>query len=199
MKSKIALAILAFLGISTFSFAQKGPFLQLGLKAGTNINKVDGKSFSEEFKFGYSLGGFAQVRVGDKWHVQPEVLWNQYNTRTASQFDEIYSGGANNLKNVKLNYISIPILLDYSPTRFFTLQAGPQFGILRNKQETLVQNGKEAFKTGDFSMLGGVQLNIANFKVSGRYVVGLRNINDLGNQDKWKNQGWQLTLGMRII
>jgi hypothetical protein len=199
MKSKIALAVLAFLTISTFSFAQKGPFLQAGVKAGTNINKVEGKSFNEEFKFGYSLGAFAQVRLGDKWHVQPEVLWNQYNTKTATEFDQIYSGGNNSLKDVKLNYLSIPILLDYSPTKFFTLQAGPQFGILRNKEKSLVQNGKEAFKSGDFSMLGGVQLNIANFKVSGRYVVGLTNINDLGVQDKWKNQGWQLTLGMRII
>ena len=199
MKSKIALALLAFITISTLGFAQKGPFLQVGVKAGANMNKVDGRSFSEEFKFGYSAGAFAQVRLADKWHIQPEVLWNQYNTKTANDFDEIYSGGSNNLRDIKLNYLSIPILLDYSPTRFFTLQAGPQFGILRNKQQTLVQNGREAFKTGDFSMLGGVQLNIANFKVSGRYVVGLRNINDLGMQDKWKNQGWQLSVGMRII
>jgi hypothetical protein len=139
------------------------------------------------------------VRVSDKWHIQPEVLWNQYNTKTADNFDDIYSGGMNNLKNVKLNYLSIPILLDYSPTRFFTLQAGPQFGILTNGDQTLIQNGKEAFKTGDFSMLGGVQLNIANFKLSGRYNVGLRNINDIDNRDKWKNQGWQISVGMRII
>ena len=199
MKSKFALAFIAMLAISTIGFAQKGPFLQLGVKAGANLNKVEGKSFSEEFKFGYSLGGFAQVRLGDKWHLQPEVLWNQYNTKTANDFDEIYSGGSNNLRDVKLNYLSIPVLLDYSPSRILTLQAGPQFGILRNKETTLVQNGKEAFKSGDFSMLGGVQLNIANFKISGRYVVGLRNINDLDNQNKWKNQGWQLGIGMRII
>jgi hypothetical protein len=199
MKSRILLALIAFLSFSTLSFAQKGPFLQLGVKAGANLNKVEGKSFKEEFNFGYSLGGFMQVRVGNKWHIQPEVLFNQYNTKAADNFEDIYSGGLNNLKDVKLNYLSIPILLDYSPTRFFTLQAGPQFGILTSSDQTLMQNGRDAFKTGDFSMLGGVQLNIANFKLSGRYNVGLRNINDLDNKDKWKNQGWQISIGMRII
>jgi len=198
MKSKFFLPLLAFLAISTISFAQKGPFLQAGIKAGTNIIKVDGKSFKEEFKFGYNLGAFAQVRLGDKWHIQPEVLFNQINTRTANNFSQIYEGGSN-LKDVKLNYLSIPVILDYSPTRFFTFQAGPQFGILKQSGKDIFENGRNAFKSGDFSMLGGVQLNIANFKVSGRYVVGLSNINDIDNQDKWKNQGFQLSVGMRIL
>jgi len=199
MKSRVILALVAFLSISSFSFAQKGPFLQVGVKAGANLNKVDGKSFKDEFKYGYSLGGFAAVRLGNKVQLQPEVLWNQYNTKIASNFDEIYSGGGNSLKDVKLNYLSIPVLLNYSPTRFFTLQAGPQFGILTNKDETLFQNGKDAFKGGDFSLLGGAQLNIANFKISGRYVVGLQNVNDIDNKDRWTNQGWQISVGLRLL
>ena len=38
-------------------------------------------------------------------------------------------------------------------------------------------------------MVGGVQLKLANFRVSGRYNVGLNNISDIDNSDKWKNQG----------
>src|SRR3954469_18977431 len=101
MKSKFILSILAFLSISTFTFAQKGPFFQFGVKGGANITKIDGMSFDEEFKFGYSLGAFTQVRLGNKWHIQPEFLFNQYNTKTADNFSDIYQGGGN-LKNVKL-------------------------------------------------------------------------------------------------
>jgi len=201
MKPKILPFLIALLSTTAVAVAQKTPFLTLGIKAGTNITKIDGKSFKDEFKFGYSLGGFATVKVGDKWQIQPEVLFNQFNTKTASNFDEInpVGGGNNNLKNVSLNYLSIPLLLNYTPTKFFTLQAGPQYASLMDKSETLLENGKKAFKKGDFSMLGGIQLNFAHFRVSGRYFVGLNNINDIDNKDKWTNQGFQLSLGLRII
>jgi len=98
-----------------------------------------------------------------------------------------------------LNYLSIPILLDYKLAPFLSLQAGPQFGILINQNKNLVENGKNAFKGGDFSLLGGAQLNISKIRVTGRYFVGLSNVNDLGNQNKWKNQGWQLSVGFAIL
>lgn len=201
MKLKMLTALVALFATVTTAYSQQRlPFIELGFKGGTNITKVEGQSFKDEFKYGYSLGVFAAIKVGEKWQLQPEVLLNQYATKTADNFDQLnpFAHG-NNLKDVHLNYVSIPLLLNYSPTRFFTLQAGPQYGILIDKNVNLIQNGRNAFKNGDFGMLGGVQLNIANFKLSGRYVVGLNNINDLDNKEKWKNQGFQLTLGLRII
>jgi hypothetical protein len=183
---------------SAMTYAQKGPFLQIGVKAGANITKVDGKSFNEEFKFGYTGGAFMQIKMGDHWHLQPEVQFNQFTTKTAYNFDEIYTGGSN-LKEVKLNYLTIPLLLDYSSVKLFTLQGGVQYGILMQKDRDLLENGKAAFKNGEFSVLGGVQINIATVKINGRYFLGLNNINDIDNRDKWKNQGFQVTVGVRII
>lgn len=197
MKLKTLTFLIFLFGSMTAAFAQKTPFLQAGIKAGANITKIDGKSFKDEFKYGYSLGGFAAIKVGEKWQIQPEVLFNQYNTKTASDFDTLYK--SNNLKNLTLNYFSIPIMLNYSPTKFFTFQAGPQFGILLNKDDNLVENGKRAFNNGDFSMLGGVQLNIANFKIGGRYFVGLNDIGDIDKKEKWTNQGFQVSVGLRIL
>jgi hypothetical protein len=68
-----------------------------------------------------------------------------------------------------------------------------------NKDQNLLQNGKSAFKTGDLSMLGGLQLNLGGFKIGGRYTAGLTNINDIDNQDKWKNQGFQIYAGFRLL
>ncbi len=48
-------------------------------------------------------------------------------------------------------------------------------------------------------MLGGVQLNLGALKLGGRYVVGLANINDIDDREKWKNQGFQVYLGTRIL
>jgi hypothetical protein len=180
---------------SSIGFAQG---LHIGVKGGANIFKVDGKQFEDEYKFGYNLGAFAEIGLSPKWVIQPEVMWNQTNFRTGSEFDDLYTGGVNNFKG-KLNYLSIPLLLSFKPSKILTLQAGPQFGILLNKEEDLLDTGEQAFKSGDFSMLGGVQLNIGGAKIGGRYVVGLANINDLPQKEKWKNQGFQLYVGFRII
>ena len=61
-----------------------------------------------------------------------------------------------------------------------------------------LQNGADAFTQGDFSMLGGVQLKLSAIRISGRYFVGLSDINDIDNQDKWKNQGFQVSLGLAL-
>ena len=196
MKLKSLALLTIASALSTASFVQGG--FHLGVKAGANIFKVDGTAIKDEFKFGYNLGAFAELNFSDKWGIQPEVMWNQTNFRTANNFNAIYPGGKNDLEG-KLNYLSIPVLLSFSPAKIISFQAGPQFGILLNKDESLFENGREAFKSGDFSMLGGVQLNLGALKVGGRYVVGLANINDIDDREKWKNQGFQVYLGTRIL
>jgi Outer membrane protein beta-barrel domain len=193
MKTKL---LALTLSIMIFSAAHSQTF-HLGIKGGANITKLSGKSFNDEFSWGYHLGGFAEIGLGKKFSVQPEVLFNQYQHDTTSKFSDIYQ--FNHVSNIKLNYLSIPILLNYKASDFFTLQAGPQFGILMDQNVKLVQNGKDAFKKGDFSLLGGVQLKFSSVRIYGRYVVGLNNINDIDNKDKWKNQGFQLGVGLAIL
>lgn len=195
MKKK-TLALLAFaLALTSVSFAQG---FHLGFKGGANIFKVDGKSFSEEYKFGYNLGAFAEININEKWAIQPELLWSQTNYRTGNEFSDLYPGGKSDVEG-KLNYISIPLLLSFKPVKLLSLQVGPQFGIMTSQDKDILGETKEAFKSGDFSMLGGAQLNLGSLRVGGRYVVGLTNINDIDNKEKWKNQGFQLYLGLTIL
>jgi len=61
-----------------------------------------------------------------------------------------------------------------------------------SKDKTLLQDGQNAFKNGNVSILGGVQLNILSFRIYGRYGVGLTNLNNIdNNSDKWKSRGFQ--------
>jgi hypothetical protein len=192
MKIKLLLTlVISFTGISVFSQSFK-----IGVKGGANINKITGQTFKEEFSYGYHVGGFATIGLGKKFALQPEVLFNQVNVDTSNKFSDIYK--LNKLNGVQLKYISIPLLLNFNAGKLITLQAGPQFGILINKSNTLVQNGQDAFKGGDLSMLGGVQLNISHFRLYGRYAIGLKNINDIDNKDKWKNQSIQLGVGITL-
>lgn len=192
MKTKLLiLAIFSILGNAAFS--QK---FNIGFKGGANINKLTGKSFSDQFSYGYHLGGFFSVGLGDKFAIQPEVLFNQVNVDTSSNYSTVYK--FNKVDKVKLKYLSIPILLNFKPIKFLTLQAGPQFGVLMNKSNTLVENGRNAFKGGDVSMLGGVQVNIMKLKIYGRYAVGLNNLNDIDDKEKWKSQTIQLGVGFTL-
>src|SRR5436190_6375339 len=110
MKTKL----LSLFAVLLFSQAMMAQF-HLGAKAGANITKLEGKSFKDEFRYGYHIGGFAEVRMGNKFVLQPEVLFNQYSTTLDSNFKHVYQDVFNPSyqSGVKLNYLSIPILLNY--------------------------------------------------------------------------------------
>lgn len=194
MKTKL-FSLFVVLLITQATMAQ----FHIGVKAGANVTKVDGKSFEDEFRFGYHIGGFMEIRAGNKFVIQPEVLWNQYATKVDSNYKNIYNDVFNGNANVKLNYLSIPIVVNYKLIgSFLSLQAGPQFGILIDQNKTLLQNGGNAFKRGDLSMLAGVQFKVLAFRLNARYAIGLNNISDLPDDDKWKSQGFQVSVGLAL-
>lgn len=195
MKTKLSV-LLALVFFTQAAMAQ----LHLGIKGGVNITKVQGVAFRDEFRYGYHLGGFAEIGLGGRLGIQPEVLFNQYQTRADSSFSNVYQNSLHisNYQDVKLNYLSIPLLLNYKLGSLLSLQLGPQYGILIDQSKNLLQNGKAAFKNGDFSMVGGAQIHISKIRLQGRYFVGLNNISDINNQSKWNNQGFQLSLGLAL-
>ena len=192
---KILLSLIAVVLISsTATFAQGFKF---GIKAGTDIKKLTGKSFDDQFSYGYHVGVFTEIGITQKFGIQPEVYFSQVNIDTSSKFSDVYD--VNNFKKVstaQLKYINIPILLSFSPNRFVSLQAGPQYSILLNNSNTILQNGADAFKKGDFSMLLGLQLKFSKVRLYGRYGIGLSNLNDIPDKEQWKSQTVQLGLGI---
>jgi hypothetical protein len=191
MKTKI-IPVIILLFISSSLFSQG---LTFGIKAGANMGKIDGQSFKNEYNLGYHVGAFATIG-GKKWAIQPEVLLNQVNTDTATSFSDIT--GLHNVGKIKLHYLSIPIMINYNISNILSLQFGPQFGILMNENKNLVQNGKDAFKSGDFSLAGGLQLNLLKFRVYGRFIGGVTDLNNLGNNDTWKASMIQIGVGLAL-
>ncbi|WP_431215744.1 outer membrane beta-barrel protein [Puia sp. P3] len=88
--------------------------VHLGIKAGANLFKMNGESFSDEYQFAYNVGAFAQVNFTPNIGIQPELLFNQTNYRTGTQFSSIYPNGVNDVKG-KLNYLTVPVLLNIRP------------------------------------------------------------------------------------
>lgn len=194
---RLVLAIAAVFAFTAASYSQGG--FRLGVKLGTNLNKIEGQSFNDGFDLSYHVGGFAEIDFNKKWGIQPEVLWSQTTSRR-SNFNTLYSSVANpsGSEKFKLDYLSIPLLLRYNVGSILSLNAGPQFSVLLNEDKTLLQSGQSAFKNGDLAMVLGGQLNFKFLRVYGRYNIGLQNINDIDSKDKWTSQQIQLGLGLRF-
>lgn len=190
--------LLSLLAVIAFAVASQAQGFHLGAKAGANLGKIDGQSFKDGFKLGYQLGGFAEIDFSKTLGIQPEVLFSQTNTKTASNASDVVSGAVNN-DNKSLNYLSIPILLRINAGNLLTFHVGPQYSILLNKHETILENGQDAFKSGDFAAVLGAQLNLSSFRIYGRYNIGLSNIKDISSDSKWKNQQIQLGVGIKIL
>ncbi|MBZ4190091.1 porin family protein [Niabella beijingensis] len=181
-----------------FAFSANAQF-HVGAKAGVNATKINGKSFKEEFQYNYLVGFFAEIGVSKKFSVNPELLYSQTSSTRDTSFKNVLPGFRKDQTKAKLNYLSIPILANYHLAGPLHIEAGPQFSILTSSDKNLLENGKEAFKKGDFSMIGGVQLKFSKLRVSGRYVIGLSNVSDLPQQERWKNQALQLAVGYALL
>jgi Outer membrane protein beta-barrel domain len=186
--------ILPLILITCFSVTGFSQGFHLGAKVGANATKINGQSFKDGFNLGYQLGGFAEIDFSKSIGIQPEVLFSQSQTTTTT-----YNGNLTPNKDAKLNYLSIPLLLRINTGKLLTLHVGPQYSIVMNNDKSFVQNGSDAFKSGDFSMVAGLQLNLGTLRVYGRYNIGLTNLNDIDNKEQWKSQQIQVGIGFKIL
>lgn len=206
MKSILALSVVFFISLSAFSQRnkkndfEKENFFRVGFNAGININKIQGKSFKDEFSYDYSLRGFIQFNFSRKWGVQPEVSFMQASSEQSNDFSDIYYDIAlrgDQLK-AKLNYLKVGSMLNLNvgPTQRIKLQAGPQWGMLLNEKVDSLKTSQNVFKNGDFSLAAGIMFQLPFVHFGGRFEQGLTNINDIDNRDKWKNQSFQIFAGV---
>lgn len=192
MKIKV-LFIIVILFMSTSALFAQG--FNFGIKGGANLGKISGHTFKDEFTLGYHVGAFVTIG-GKKLAIQPEVLFSQVNADTAAKFSDIYA--FNHINNIQLKALTIPIMVNYNINNFITLQAGPQFGIILDQSKNLTQNGKDAFKSGNFSVAAGLQLNLLKFRVYGRFVGGVTDLKNIEADDTWKVQAIQLGVGIAL-
>ena len=178
---------------------EKENFFRVGFNAGININRIQGKSFKDEFSYNYSLRGFIQLNFSRKLGVQPEVTFIQASSEQSNDFSDIYddiSLGGSQLK-AKLNYLKVGSMLNLNvgPTQRIKFQFGPQWGMLLNEKVDSLKTTQNIFKNGDFSLAGGIMFQLPLVHFGGRFEQGLSNINDIDNRDKWRSQSFQLFAG----
>ncbi len=192
---KIILSLIV-VGVTAVASAQG---FHLGIKAGANMTKISGMEFKSGYELGYHAGLFSEIYLGKKFAIQPELLWNQVNTKKAMGIQGIISRWKDSLTQIQLKYLTIPLMIKYQLTNNLALNLGAQYGILIDQQNSTFGNANEAFKSGDFSVVGGFSVDFSRLRVYGRYNIGLDNLSDVQNTDEWKSQQIQVGIGYSIL
>lgn len=187
--------ILSLFAVTVFALVGNAQGFHVGAKAGANLGKIDGVRFKDGYKLGFHVGGFAEIDFSKNIGIQPELLFNQTNTKVTDETSDIFKPG----DDIHLNYLSIPILLRINAGKLLTLNAGPQYSILLNNHRTTLENAGDAFKSGDFALALGAQINLNALRIYGRYNIGLSDVGDVTSQSKWKSQQLQLGIGLAIL
>jgi hypothetical protein len=186
--------LLALISTLLVSFTTNAQSIHIGIKAGANFDHFttsDGRSFGRP---SYHLGGFLNLPLNSFLGIQPEILFNKSNARITLE-------GENDRRRTRfnLNYLSVPLLLNITPSEAFSLNVGPQFSVLTNRDDTAFENLGKAFSRGDLSMVFGVQFGSGPLKLYGRYNIGLTDIGSLPHQNEWKSRQIQVGLSLNIL
>lgn len=183
MKFYFTLALATIL-MTGSTFAQHTNF---GFKAGLNSYNISNNSGSSyNSKLGLNIGMFGHIHLDKQLAFQPELVYSSQGAKYT------YLGTET---TINLDYINVPLLLQYMFENGFRLEAGPQVGFLvsaKSKTNNATTDIKSSIKGIDLGLaigLGYVDTK-SGFGVDARYNLGLSNINE-NTSTKATNVGFQ--------
>ncbi|HLI92395.1 MAG TPA: outer membrane beta-barrel protein, partial [Puia sp.] len=165
MKTRLAFATLLLTLTAAHSYAQKS--MEWGLKAGGNYFKVGGRSFDNTYNISFSGGAYADLNYTSKFSLQPELLFNQVLCKTSQGFTQIYSNlQPVGFQLVSLDYIALPVLLEYRPVPLVSVIIGPQYSYLIAQTQGLLraETNENAFHHSELALVFGAELNMGKTK-----------------------------------
>lgn len=181
---KITLSLLGLLAFSTSAIAQEVKF---GPKAGINFANLSGDVEDNKMLMGFHVGAFAEIKLNDKFAIQPEILYSAQGTKMETSetlMGVTYTAEA----DAKLNYINVPIMAKYFITDNFAVEAGPYVGFLASANskgsvkaagmtEEFDEDIKDELNSVDFGLGLGASFSMeSGFFVGARYNLGLSTI-----------------------
>lgn len=155
----------------------------IGVKGGLNsFNIQSDNSSGSDSKIGLHAGLLGHIHLNDQYAFQPELVYSMQGAKSSNT-------------DIKLDYINVPLLLQYMFDNGFRIQAGPQLGFLLNAK---AENGssediKDHFKSIDLGLSVGASYvhPPTGFGIDARYNLGLSDISETTNETT-TNRGFQV-------
>jgi hypothetical protein len=165
---KLVLICMVLIGTNSFSQSFLDKF-HFGLKAGSNYSDFTNADFDTEGLVGFHAGAIVNFEINEKLSIQEEFL---YSTQGSKIKDGIFQG-----QEIKLSYISVPILLKYKFNNGIYLEAGPQIGILASEDFKAIDSSDKFAEKVDGGAAAGVGYQFKNgFGIGARYYMGLTDV-----------------------
>lgn len=185
--------LMVIMVIATFAFTtSSAQDISYGIKTGANFSSITGDEVDDlDGRTSINVGGVVNIGIGELFAVQPEIL---YSTQGATwELDGVKS-------TYKLDYINIPIMVDYTVAEGFSLQGGPQIGFNITSE---IETDGETEELDDVESLDlgigiGAQYRLPmGLFFQARYVIGLSDIfPDADGEDfKEKNSVLSISVG----
>ncbi len=175
---------LVFVAIATMITATSlnAQSIQFGAKAGVNFSALNGDTgevLDLKARTSFHLGGVAEIMFSDKFSFQPELLYSAQGT----DYEDMDAGIEGTLK---LDYLNVPLLGKYYVTEGFSIQAGPQVGLLLSAKsefeiagDSQEEDVKDSMSGIDFGLNFGLGYKLpSGLFFDARYNLGLSNVND---------------------
>lgn len=208
---KVVLTIAAIFAFG-FANAQETKF---GAKAGLNLANLTGDVQDASMKVGFHVGGFVEIKVSDKFSVQPELLFSTQGAK--EKYSESQTGYSYTEESkLNLSYLNVPIMAKYYVADKFSIEAGPQIGFLMSAKSdysfTQVAGGvttsgsetvdvKDSIESIDFGVNFGLGYDFTdNFSGGARYNLGLSNVakTESGDDTKVQNNVISISVGYKF-
>lgn len=153
-----------------------------GIKGGVNFNAIQGDGTKKVYNdlkglTQYHAGIYAQIGISNWFSIQPEALYQRKGFSGAeiltlrNQDNTADSTSTEGKTTVKLNYVSVPLLLVFNVFENVAIQVGPQVSYLFN-----LRNGSKAvssatykYNSVDVGVVGGVEAKLEFLRLGARY------------------------------
>ena len=179
--------------------------MKYGVKAGLNMTSMSNDMALEPgfgMGVGFRVGGFLNMRWGQRtenslpgtglWGFQPEIMYSNQAVKTDAG-------------DIKMNFISVPLLAKVYPTTALSIEVGPELSYLISTspdmmtfKSTAANIDRSEINIGECKGLNvGVAAGVAydfemGLTLGARYTYGFT---DMAKNLKWKPSNIQVTIG----
>lgn len=199
------LFLFVIVGMFSFVALNAQEELNFGLKAGVNFAKLTGDDVEDaDGRTGFHVGLIAEIFMGEKFAIQPELVYSQQGLQTKEEF----LGEEFETKS-KLDYLNIPVMGKYYVGEDLAIEFGPQFGFNVSAKSEFEGGGesdeediKDEIAGFDLGVGGGLSFNMeTGWFAQARYIIGLSNVDDSdegGIEDDLTNSVLSLSIGYKF-
>ncbi|HSI90272.1 MAG TPA: porin family protein [Adhaeribacter sp.] len=183
------LFVFTVLGFFLFSQSVSAQTIRNAIIIGASASQIDGDGVGGFDKVGLVFGGSSTFKVSENFSFQPEILWLQKGSKRADSLTFF---------KWRLNYVSVPVLVNYKIQPKFTLQGGLAFDYLIDAK---LDEGygffdrTEDLNKFDLGYTAGIEYRIwDNLAANARYQYSFFWLRDLG----FKNSNVVVTLRLYL-